>query len=159
MRGRRRVDTFSDTVAMARQYWRLFELASDGHVHVASASGIHPDGWAGPQILLRYPLGELQRTMRVELHLPEWMPHSYVILEVADRDGGTVARHTLMRGTDQSFDFPIGAAVTSTTISIYPHFRPADILNTSDTRDLSVMIRKVELCERDNTIVIFPPPA
>jgi glycosyltransferase involved in cell wall biosynthesis len=158
-RGRRRVDNFADTGEMARQYWKLFELAFDGHVHIASASGIHADGWAGPQIILRYPLGELQRTMHIELQLPEWVPHSCVILEASDRDGRTVARHTLAQGTDQAFDFPIGSAATSTIISIHPYFRPAEIMSTSDTRDLSVMVRKVELCERNNTIVIFPPPA
>jgi glycosyltransferase involved in cell wall biosynthesis len=158
-RGRRRVDYFADTTAMARQYWQLFELASDGHVHIASTNGIHADGWAGPQIILRHPAGDPQRTARIELQLPEWVPNPCVTLNVTSHDGRTIARHTVTRGVDQILDLPIGPTAASSIISIEPHFRPADILSTSDTRDLSVMVRKVEFCEPNNIIVIFPPPA
>lgn len=158
-RGRERANHFADTLDMARQYWKLFEMASDGSVYIPSTNGIHVDHWAGPQIVLRYPAGHPERTARMEIELPQWAPHSAVVLDACGHDGRKLTSHTAQRGIKQTVDIAIGPAPGSTIISIGPHFRPSDITATSDSRDLSIIVHKLEFCAPDNTIVIFPSSA
>lgn len=158
-RGHRRVELFSDTTRMAQQYWQLFELASDGHVHRASTNGIHGDGWAGPQIVLRLPSGNEQRTARIELHLPEWVPHAQTKLTVSSHHQSKASEFTIARGKDRTVDLPIGSDAASIIISVSPYFCPAHIGNNNDMRDLSIIVRRIELQAPDNSIVIFPQAA
>jgi glycosyltransferase involved in cell wall biosynthesis len=162
-KGTRRADAFADTELMAREYLKLFALAADrwsgqprtnDEQHVG---GVYGDGWAAPQLAVRYGRGSADRVLRLVLEAPTMDAIRRYDLAVSDGDGAAVARDAIVSGASSAIDVPIGGEAGVRNVRISPFFRPVELrAEPADARKLTVMVRKIEICEPGKSRVIFP---
>jgi glycosyltransferase involved in cell wall biosynthesis len=162
-KGTQRADAFADTDLMAREYLELFELAADrwsrqprtGDAH--HVGGVYGDGWATPQLAVRYGHGSADRVLRLVLEAPGMDAIRRYELAVRDGDGAALVRDAIAPGGSSAIDVPIGPEAGVRNVRISPFFRPAELHSGSaDVRKLTVMVRKIEICEPGKSSILFP---
>jgi len=164
-RGVRRADAFADTDLMAREYLRLFGLAADHWSRQPRADdrqhvgGVYGDGWAAPQLAVRYGQGSSDRALRLVLEAPAVCAIRRYEFAVSDGGGAAVAHGAITPGASSTVDVPLGPEAGVRNVSVSPFFRPIELRATppsTDARKLTVMVRKIEICEPGKSKVIFP---
>lgn len=164
-KGTRRANAFADADLMAREYLKLFALAAerwsrqpraDDGQHVG---GIYGDGWAAPRVAVRYGHGSADRVLRLVLEAPTVGAIRRYDLAVSDGAGAAIVRDAIAAGASSAIDVPIGQEAGVRNVSISPFFRPVELRAdppAADARKLTVMVRKIEICEPGKSRVIFP---
>jgi hypothetical protein len=128
-----------------------------GHIR-----GIYDDGWASTSVVLQYRQGRSDRFVDLELAVPDWLPAPSYDLVIKNNQGQALARHRLARGESSKIHIPLGGDGAELEISIQPAFRPIELhelLGTTDARELTVMVRKIEAGEISKLGTVFPPQA
>jgi hypothetical protein len=127
-----------------------------GHIR-----GIYSDGWAGPSVVVQYGPGRPDRFVSLELAVPGWLPAQSFDLLIKDSEGQTIAHHRLARGEFPKIHVPLGGSAGGLEITIEPAFRPIELrelLGTTDARELTIMVRKIEAGEVSKLATVFPAP-
>jgi hypothetical protein len=122
--------------------------------------GIYDDGWASTSVVLQYGKGRSDRFVDLELAVPDWLPAPSYDLVIKNNQGQALARHRLARGEFPKIHIPLGGDGAELEISIQPSFRPIELhelLGTTDARELTVMVRKIEAGEVSKLGTVFRP--
>lgn len=125
-----------------------------GHIR-----GIYSDGWASPSVVLQYGSGRSDRFVDLELTVPEWLPAQGFDLVIKDSAGRPLARYRLARGEFPKIHVPLGGSAGGLEIAIQPCFRPIELrelLGTTDARELTIMVQKIEAGEVSKLATVFP---
>jgi glycosyltransferase involved in cell wall biosynthesis len=161
--GTQRADAFADTDLMARKYLKLFALAAErwsrqprtGDAH--HVGGVYGDGWATPQLAVRYGYGSDDRVLRLAFEAPGMDAIRRYELAVRDGNGAALLRDEIAPGGSSAIDVPIGGEAGVRNVRISPYFRPAELHpGSADARKLTVMVRKIEICEPGKSSILFP---
>jgi glycosyltransferase involved in cell wall biosynthesis len=150
-RGVRQASFFSRTAQMADEYWTVFENATLNIRAELSLQGVHDDGWSGPAIVLGYPRDRSERSVDVELHVPEWVAIKRFRATVRSSAARQTTRHVITAGESLTLHIPIGTESGRLAIEITPSFRP-----DNDDRKLSVMVKKLIVRGGNSSFVMFP---
>ena len=157
--GLSRATEFSDTTRMAAEYWDLFAsaLASQGQQNCLT--GVHADGWAGPQLQVQIaPSTTGPRTLEIELSAPQWLPHAQITLQAHHNGKRQVGQSKFARGTDAVFSWPLAPAGGHFQFSITPFFVPAHTGQGDDQRELSVYLKRCSIRgSPSDSVELFPP--
>jgi glycosyltransferase involved in cell wall biosynthesis len=163
--GLRRAETFADTGRMAREYLHLFDDAIERWNNRSvdqgqeRLQGVHGDGWAAPLIVVRYGQGSGERSLRVELQIPDWLPIRHYELSVNTAKGDRLALHRLRPGDAPIIEVPIGPEAGAREVRIKPFFRPIELrelAKSADSRELTVIVRRVEIRDAKESITMYP---
>jgi len=126
-----------------------------GHIR-----GIYDDGWASTSVVLQYGSGRSDRFVDLEIVVPDWLPARTYDLVIKNHEGQALARHLLARGEFSKIHIPLGTDAADLEISIQPAFRPIELhelLGTTDARQLTVMVQKIEAGEVSKLGTVFRP--
>jgi len=160
-RGLKRAEVFSNPRRMAEQYWEVFERAVAADRIRTSLSGLYDDGWASPLVTMNYRPGHSPRAFQVELFAPDWLPTPKIHLDVSNGSGKPVATHDIRAGQAMIVELPVSGRAGRLELRFSPTFRPADSLGRADdcngdTRELSVMVKRVSIVENDTVTTLSP---
>lgn len=143
--GRERAAEFADTDRMAREYWSLFEDALSARIEADSLSGLHTDGWAGPELQIQIASSRAPATIELDLMLPDWVPASRLTLK-ATRNGVALGRPVgVRRGARMTWSQPVGPGGQIIHLRLSPTFVPARTGHGQDQRELSSMIMRCDV--------------
>ena len=155
--GRDRAALFSDSGRMAAEYWDLFLYALANERHENLLTGIHADGWVGPNIALQVAPAAEEQIVEFEFMAPEWLPQAR--LEVtATGDGRPDQRHLeVKRGAVERWRVALGRAGGHCLIHLGPTFVPRQSGFGDDQRELSLMLRSCRIRRAEGgTDVLYP---
>ena len=162
-KGFRRAKFFADTEHMAREYLQLFDYAIDRAKSRPVVSeqlyGVHGDGWAAPSIIVHYGNGRGDRSLHVQFQVPDWLPIRHYELSIPTAAQGRLERHWLKPGDTPKIEIPIGSEAGTVEMHIKPFFRPIELrvlANTTESRELTVIVQRIEIREAEKSITIFP---
>ncbi|WP_159718947.1 glycosyltransferase family 4 protein [Geminicoccus flavidas] len=155
--GKQRAEQFADSAAMAREYWALFGFALDTFGGRRRLSGVHPDGWAGAEILLELAHDDDAGAIEIDVLAPEWLPHAAVLVWAVFADGTTIKTQPLQRSERRTLQFDLPSAGGVARIRVAPSFVPARLGSSPDHRELSIIVERCELIRCDsNRLRLFP---
>jgi glycosyltransferase involved in cell wall biosynthesis len=160
-KGSLRAAAFADTERMARDYLRLFDYAIDRWNRRAARRherlrGVHEDGWATPVIVVQYGHGSGDRLIRLELEVPGWLPIRQYELSIHAAEGNSLGLHRLKPGDATTIEVPIGQEPGRREVRIKPFFRSIELVETADSRQLTVVVRRIEIRDIEKCITMFP---
>lgn len=157
--GRVRARDFSDSDRMAREYWDLFQAAASANERPTMLSGVHADGWVGPQLRLHVAAAADPRTLELRFEAPGWLPHPKVRLTAVIAGGSGDHRASVARGRTVDWSLPIAAAGGSVRIDLSPAFTPAELVGGEDRRVLSAVLSRCDLVGPDGARETLHPAA
>lgn len=143
--GRHRAVKFTDLDRMASEYWNLFLHAANQGPQVDLLTGVHADGWCGPQLALRLTPARSERMLEIELVAPTWLPASGIQMTVVLNDKTPHKIFKFMRGNEGSISIPLAVDVVTLRLQITPVFVPEHHGVGEDTRELTLQLRKCTL--------------
>jgi glycosyltransferase involved in cell wall biosynthesis len=146
--GKARAASFSDSRLMAEQYWELFLHAAGLHNQSNILVGVHPDGWAGPDLKLQIAPAAQARTLDLEIALPDGAPIDKVRLQIR-QDSETKSEISVLRGQNGSVSMPLPLTGGCFSVTIFSSFVPALTSGGGDHRELSAKLVKCEIVQAD----------
>lgn len=158
-RGEERAAKFSDSHLMAEQYWAAFQDAAGLGLNSNLVSGVHPDGWLGPNLGIWTASATQATIVILEVSLPSWAPIPKVTLRI-QQDGKTKPGVTIARGEVRKISLPVTERGSVIDIEFKPGFVPALTGTGDDKRELTAILNKCEIVGNDmQTITVFPESA
>ncbi len=150
--GHQRVTLF-ETDHMIDRYLDTFDeaLARGGQTQTARVDGVFGDGWLGPMVLVTTGPSSQQRAWDFELNMPDWHPHRTSVVRF-DMNGKTIRQVRVRRGATQMVRVPVPRARAQMRVHVSPSFVP-DV--NGDQRELTVMLTRGQLVERESGTVIY----
>lgn len=139
------------TERMAKEYIRVFErVIKDTTVHIFEEGhcGIFEDGWATKEIIVRLDMKEVG-ALHIEMLLPEFVKAAERFWV---RKEGFKRKYLLKAGESMTLDLVVPKGRNEITLLFSNVWKPDDLLNNSDIRELSVMISKMILTRQDSTV-------
>lgn len=150
-KGLRHAKQFSNVEQMAHEYWSAFEQIASKKLDGLFVTGVYPDGWAAPVFSLHLPEGASDRTLCLDLNVPDWLPIRSFKLTFVCQNPGNSYRATV-QGGKQNLEVPVSGAAGRIDVQVRPFLRPCELPRryaSLDSRPLTIMVMKVEL--RDPT--------
>jgi hypothetical protein len=83
--------------------------------------------------------------------MPDWHPHRILTMQI-DINGKRIKEERLQRGSTQAIRVPVPQARAQMRVHVAPSFVPEA---NGDTRELTVLLRRGRLVERDSGAVIY----
>jgi hypothetical protein len=157
--GRFQAARFSDSAAMAREYWQIFRHAAGAGVQTNMLFGAHQDGWGGPSLTVQVVPSVQARTLELAVTLPDWAPIAEVTLRSSHKRQ-TVDERSVSRGQTVTLSLPLSLAGGVYETQLAPFFVPASRGMGEDTRELTVLISKCAVLDSDGkSEILFPEPS
>lgn len=151
---------FADVDRMVCEYWQLFHDALHIEDYDELLTGIYEDGWCGPRVTVRLRPIESISTLQIDLFAPEWLPSTTVRIRTYLNGKKQVGKEvTLSKGITESLylNLPNGSKLLE--MQIYPIFVPTVGSESTDSRQLTVMIQRCALEREDGSLkVLYPTP-
>ena len=145
-RGFQQAQRFCDVEQMAREYWDVFEHVIQKRKEGLFVTGVYQDGWAAPSFSIFVPEGSSDRTLRLELDVPGWLPIRRFVLAIAGAPK-PVRHHITVQGCERTIDVPVHESAGRIDVQVKPFFRPSELpkQHNRDGRRLTVRVVKIEL--------------
>ncbi|WP_204378213.1 glycosyltransferase family 4 protein [Tardiphaga robiniae] len=154
--GELRATQFSDSKLMAEQYWEAFQHAAGLEFKPNLLVGVYPDGWVGPNPKVQVSSSTQNRTLNLEILVPDWAPVSKVRMRIC-QDGNIKSEITVPRGKDGRLSVPMSVTGGSFDIELAPAFIPALTGAGDDQRELAAILKKCEIVGSDGSFIsLFP---
>ncbi len=121
--------------------------------------GVYNDGWAGPAVALHYGAGSDERIVDFEFEVPTWIRVPAIEVVVTKSRDRSIARYTLASGDISKIRVSLTDKPGRVDFAIQPGFRPVEmpeLIGTTDARDLTLVVRKVEAGEVSKLGDVFP---
>jgi glycosyltransferase involved in cell wall biosynthesis len=121
--------------------------------------GIYSDGWAGPAVAMHYGPGSDERIVDFEFEMPAWMKVPAIEVVVTKSQDRSIARYTMSSGDISKIRVSLTDKAGRVDFAIQPSFRPVELpelIGTSDTRELTMVVRKVDAGEVSKLGDVFP---
>jgi glycosyltransferase involved in cell wall biosynthesis len=155
--GRHRALCFSDSNRMASEYWQLFERAVENSSNENTVAGVYADGWIGDCLRVQVASCSEDRTLKIELFTPQWLPVPRVSVQASRRGKKHGAPLMLERGAGAVFLLKLDATDACYKIKISPTFVPARAMGGEDRRVLSAVLQKCSIEHANGECIeLFP---
>ncbi|MBK6290026.1 MAG: glycosyltransferase family 4 protein [Gammaproteobacteria bacterium] len=138
--GRLRAAGYSDTRQMANDYLVCFGEAMSLGRTASQLVGVYADNWVGNELELDVVAPGENVQLRMELVVPDWIPHKSVDVELRVRSGMSHARHIrLRRGESRLWSVPVSDGLLD--VCLKPSFVPALCGHGEDPRELTLKLK------------------
>jgi glycosyltransferase involved in cell wall biosynthesis len=158
--GEIRAALFSDSKAMAAQFWRMFEQTVERTAKRSNLLvGVYADGWLGPDAKLEIGPADQRRQLKMDFALPDGIPLKSVTVRLWE-DDRLVSELTVRRGQNGQISIPLKETGAAFSITSSPVFIPSLSGGGPDQRALSAQFLRCEFVtfEGEN-VVLFPESA
>lgn len=158
--GQQRAAEFADTERMAREYWELFQHALGTEIQENLLTGAYADDWAGSSLNVQVAPSKSAQTLEVEFSAPAWLPQRHITVKAYQDGKPQGVSLAIARGTNAVLSLPIDPKGGRYEVRITPTFVPAQLGNSDDQRELSMLLQRCSVLVNDaDRIELFPEKA
>lgn len=154
--GKTQAARFTDSSAMAQEYWQTFLQAAGAGVTVNMLFGAYPDGWSGPRLTVQIAPSSEDRRLELEVALPGWTPNPQVSI-IASHKHRKVSEMSLAKGETSVLAIPLPQSGGFYELELDPPFVPAQSGMGDDARELTAQLLKCRVITGAGDVeVLFP---
>jgi glycosyltransferase involved in cell wall biosynthesis len=121
--------------------------------------GLYEDGWVRPTLSINYPAGHASRSLNMIFCGPAQSPAHRFNLAAFDGAGRMLSEHQFRRDETELVHIPLPETAGTVRIHSVPPFWLSNGSARQERRNVSVVVKRIEIKEPRSSAVVFDSPA